>query len=173
MLDGWRDWLAEADGDADADSEADNELGLVVARRIVRAQRRLIDQGRAISDESPAELLHELRKDAKKLRYLFECFDALLPGRPRKALVRRLKVLQDNLGEHQDTEVHAIRLGELADSLRTAEGDVASWRGARQLTAELDRRRRAARQAFADRFAAYDTPEVHAVMRELIEEIAR
>ena len=56
--------------------------------------------------DTPAEQVHDLRKDAKKLRYLLECFGSLLPKSPRKQFVKRLKALQDNLGEHQDAEVH-------------------------------------------------------------------
>ena len=58
-----------------------------------------------------------MRKDAKKLRYLLECFGGLLAGGERKAFVKRLKALQDNLGEHQDAEVHADKLRTVADEL--------------------------------------------------------
>ena len=46
-------------------------------RRIRRAHRRMIERGRTITPATPAETVHELRKDAKKLRYLIECFGGL------------------------------------------------------------------------------------------------
>ena len=86
-------------------------------RRIDKAQDRLLAQGRAITPDTPAEEVHELRKDAKKLRYLLECFGGLLPAAERKAFVKRLKELQDNLGEHQDAAVHVAQLHEAVDEL--------------------------------------------------------
>ena len=58
---------------------AGDPIGDVVADRIRKAQRRLLDHGRAITPATPAEHVHDLRKDAKKLRYLLECFGGLLP----------------------------------------------------------------------------------------------
>ena len=37
----------------------------------------MVDRGRTITPATPAETVHELRKDAKKLRYLIECFGGL------------------------------------------------------------------------------------------------
>ena len=69
-----------------------------------RPRPRLLEHGRAITPATPAEDVHELRKDAKKLRYLLECFGGLLPttraqgvrqaaqgaaGQPRRAPGRR------------------------------------------------------------------------------------
>ena len=51
------------------------------AKRIARAQANLVDHGRLIGPDTPAEQVHDLRKDAKKLRYLLECFGSLLPKR--------------------------------------------------------------------------------------------
>ncbi len=104
-------------------------------RRIEKAEQRLIDHGRAITPDTPAEDVHEVRKDAKRLRYLLECFGSLLPTTERKAFVKRLKALQDNLGEHQDAEVHA-------DMLRTMAGELPATTPARDA-----RRRRPARRA--------------------------
>ena len=55
-------------------------LGDVVVARIRKAQRRLLEHGRAITPDTPAEDVHDVRKDAKKLRYLLECFADLLPA---------------------------------------------------------------------------------------------
>lgn len=102
----WRAWLAESpsdiDGDHAAGRQANRPLGQVVARRIARAHRVLVDDGRRIDADSPAAQVHDLRKQAKKLRYLFDCFGSLLPKSPRKQFVSRLKTLQDILGQHQD-----------------------------------------------------------------------
>lgn len=135
-------------------------IGPVVAERIAKLDRVLRRDGRAIAADTPAERLHDLRKDAKKLRYLLECFGGLLPIKPRKAFVSQLKVLQDNLGEHQDAEVHVDQLRQLAADLHGTPGvgpDTLLAMG--RLSDHLDRRRQAARDEFAARFAAYDTKD--------------
>jgi CHAD domain-containing protein len=140
----------------------------VVAERIQAAQRRVLRAGRAITTHSPPEALHDLRKDAKQLRYLLECFGSLLPAKPRKAFVSSLKGLQDNLGAHQDAEVHVTLLRELADALHAPAKPTNGKGGSRpgvdaatllamgQLMEVLDQRRQAERDDFAERFAAYD-----------------
>jgi len=158
----------------DAGADASKPIGKVAARRIAVANDNLVARGRGIGPDTPAEELHELRKDAKKLRYLLECFGALLPPGERKAFVQRLKALQDNLGEHQDTEVHAAQLlamsHELHDSGKAgAETLVAMG----QLAGEFERRRIGARTEFAERFAAYDTAKTKSTLATLLESAAR
>jgi CHAD domain-containing protein len=151
LMAGWERWLRTPSDDASGPS-----VGTVVARRIEAAQRRVLEAGRAITAASPAEALHDLRKDAKRLRYLLECFGSLLPGKRRKPFVAALKGLQDNLGAHQDAEVHGALLRDLVDALRPEVGpDAVLAMG--QLIERLDRRRTAERAAFSARFAAYDT----------------
>ena len=67
--------------------------------------RRVLKERRAIADDSPAEDLHELRKSCMKLRYLLEFFRSLYPRKQERALILKLKVLLDNLGNLQDLEV--------------------------------------------------------------------
>ena len=153
-LERWRAWLT----DPDVAAEEFHAVGPVVAARIARAQAKVLRDGRAITPASDPERLHDLRKDAKKLRYLLECFGGLLPAKSRKAFVAQLKDLQENLGDHQDAEVQMGQLRDLAHDLHQAPGvDADVLLAIGRLSDHLDRRRRAERGAFADRFAAYDT----------------
>lgn len=86
-------------------------------RRIVRLLARVRREGRAISDASPPEQLHLLRKTCKKLRYVMEFFYSLYPARPMRAQLKQLKRLLDNLGRFQDTEVQVEHLREIAASV--------------------------------------------------------
>jgi CHAD domain-containing protein len=164
-LDRWRRWLASVDGAPGP--HAERPLADVVVRRIGNAERRLLDHGRAITPDTPAEHVHEVRKDAKRLRYLLECFGSLLPSSERKAFVKRLKALQDNLGEHQDAEVHAGMLRTIAGEL-PATTPPATLVALGQLVEQLEQRRVDAREAFADRFADYDSKATRKAMRAML-----
>jgi CHAD domain-containing protein len=139
-----------------------------VRTRIEKAQRRLLANGRAITPATPAVEVHEVRKDAKKLRYLLECFAGLVPEDGRKAFVKRLKRLQDILGEHQDAEVQADELRVAVEELPASTGS-ATYVAVGQLIAELDRHRLAARELFADRFAEYDSAATRDALRDVLD----
>jgi len=166
----WRGWLAAPAGGQDIEVDAQAPIGEVASRRIAAAHDRLVGRGRRIGPGTPAEELHELRKDAKKLRYLLECFGSVLPPAERKAFVQRLKALQDNLGEHQDTEVHAAQLRAMSHDLHDS-GDAGAQAlvAMGQLAGEFERRRLAARAAFAEQFAAYDTPRTRRTLQVLLD----
>lgn len=147
-------------------------LGPVVLKRIVEAQDQLLARGRAIGPATEAEELHELRKDAKRLRYLLECFGGLLPASARKPFVQRLKALQDNLGEHQDTEVHTAQLKAMNQELHGAPGVTADTLLAMgRLTEVFGRRRLQAREEFAARFSAYDTKQTARALTSLLDTV--
>ena len=162
----WRAWLT-AGGDDEAGRDAGRPIGEVAADRITKAQDQLLSRGRAITPDTPGEELHELRKDAKKLRYLLECLGGLYAPARRKPFVQRLKALQDNLGEHQDAEVHATELQAVAAELGR-KVKPATLIAIGQLSGSLDGRRQAARAEFAGRFAEYDTKQTAATLRDLL-----
>jgi CHAD domain-containing protein len=116
--------------------------------------------------------VHDIRKDAKKLRYLIECFSSMLPDKPRKKYVKQLKALQENLGEHQDAEVHIKLLSFLTPELDAAGADTNLMVAVGQLIQRLGQTRVAARSEFAERFADYDSPATRRSFDSLIEAIA-
>lgn len=172
LLDWWRDWLTtpltvdQVDG-----RDAGRRLARVVAGHLERAQGRLLRDARAIDDLSPADHLHQLRKDAKALRYLFECFAPILPERPRKRFVRRLKSFQDLLGTHQDAEVHAHRLADVAHDVAARGASVDTLLAIGRLIEVHDRRRVAMRSRFADEFAVYDDATTHEAFAAVVGEL--
>ena len=176
LLADWRMWLAEPVPEPLAGDtlprRAGDALGTVVAKRIGRAHSRLIDEGRLIGADSPAEQVHRLRKDGKRLRYLIECFGSLLPDKPRRQYVKRLKALQENLGEHQDAEVHIMLLRTLLPELEAGGATADTMVALGQLTERLDRTRQTARAEFAEHFAAYDSAATRRSLDALLEAIA-
>lgn len=165
----WRRWLAEPLVIETPPARSDRQLGRLVAERIARAHAVLVQRGRLIGPDTPAEDVHDLRKDAKKLRYLLECFGGLLPSGARKRYVKRLKALQDNLGEHQDAEVHITLLRTVADELHVSGAPAGTMVAIGQLTDRLDQQRLAARAEFAERFADYDTSATQRALEAVLD----
>ena len=123
----------------------------VVRGRIARVHRRMLRDGRRIDAESPADALHELRKQGKELRYLLELFGSLFDRAQIRPLVAALKDLQDTLGRHQDHEVQA-------DWLISVAGEINDPAAVLEMGRAVDRLERAQAQAraeFAERFAAF------------------
>jgi CHAD domain-containing protein len=149
-------WWSEPAFDDRSNKDAERPLGKVVTKRIARAHENLVTRGRLIRPDSPAEQIHDLRKDAKRLRYLLECFGGLLDDAPRKAFVRRLKVFQDNLGEHHDAAIHVEALRDISSELHAEQASPSTLVAIGQLIAQVDQRRNATRRGFAEHFAAYD-----------------
>ncbi len=173
LMNSWQAWLTEPLDGGVVPARARRPLGPVVAKRITRAHDRLLEHGRMIEPETPAAQVHDLRKDAKKLRYLLECFGSLLPKGARKKYVKRLKALQDNLGEHQDAEVHVEMLRAVATDLHETGAPVDTIVAIGQLTERLDQQRHAARVEFAERFADYDTPATQRTLDAMLDGIAK
>lgn len=155
------------DAGAARPSDADRPLGKVVARLIRRAHRRMIERGRAIGPASPATDVHELRKDAKRLRYLIECFGGLYDPAAQRPFVRRLKALQENLGEHQDADVHGLALRGLAVEL-APQLDATTLLAIGRLLERLEQRRNAARAELDDRFANFDSGATVAALKRML-----
>lgn len=164
----WSAWLDNPmASDADRPPAAGQPLGVFVATRIRRAHHTMIERGRSITPDTPADVLHELRKDAKKLRYLIECFGGLYEPSARKPFVQRLKSLQDNLGEHQDAEVHVTQLRDVSSTIAIT-APLTTVLATGQLVERMEQRRLASRAEFAERFAAFDTPATQKALEALL-----
>jgi triphosphatase len=65
-----------------------------------------------LKESSSTESFHDLRKKGKRLRYALE-FVSEVYGKKTEGLIKPLKTLQDDLGDHQDAIVAAATLREL------------------------------------------------------------
>jgi len=119
----WRRHLTAPLPKRPAADDARKPIGEVAPRRTWRMYKRVLREGRAITPESPAEELHELRKSCKKLRYLMEFFQHLYPAKKMRTLIKELKGLQENLGDFQDLEVQIHSLKHYSEQMQQ-EGDM-------------------------------------------------
>ena len=144
---------------------------LFIGRRIGVAAKRVRKLGRA-AETAPD--WHEVRKAAKRLRYLVDGFGSLYPPETVAPALRELKRMQTTLGELQDRAVHAELAERVARALAAqpavsanppvttlslvAAGALAQW--------HLDRGEQAYRDCAAT-FARFDRKRVRAQFREL------
>ena len=168
LLNNWREFLRRPVPNRSTLSNATWPVLEVACERIWHIYQRSLDEGRAITADSPPEALHELRKTCKKLRYLMEFFQSLFPPRRIKSPIRALKALQDNLGTYQDCTVQIATLKHFSHQM-VAEGDAPpdTLLAMGMLIDELERRQQAAHEEFADRFGKFDSSANHAHYREL------
>jgi CHAD domain-containing protein len=140
------------------------------AHFIRRRYRRIITAGGKITPKSPADDLHQLRIQCKKLRYLLEFFAVLFPPAEMKQLIKQLKQLQDNLGEFNDLNVQQRYLQQYLNGLKPTAADVIQQAAALGgLLTDMNTRQRRVRDDFAAAFAAFSGTETTALFRQLFD----
>lgn len=166
LLHDWRAYLeAPVAGEPEARNAA-RSIKAVADVRIWRLYRQVRNEGRAITDDSPATELHELRKSCKKLRYLMEFFQSLYPGDAIDRLTRQTKRLLDNLGGFQDLAVQAQHLRATATQMQQegmAQIDTLLAMGA--LIGHMLEAQQQARRDFSGIFARFDDAQSNALFR--------
>ena len=129
LLDGLDRLIAGPSLTAAAQQDADDVL-LPLVRRTFTRVRRLVDAVHAsdpLADpEHHDELLHEVRKAAKRARYAGESLVAV-HGRPAKEWAGRMEAVQESLGEHQDSVVIRTELLALAEVAHQAGEDAFTY----------------------------------------------
>jgi CHAD domain-containing protein len=173
FLQGDGPWPADDGGPPGSDTpDALRPAVLVAAHRIAKARRRLVRDGSAVDEHSPPEALHELRKDAKRLRYLLETFGSLFPSDDVTTAVKPLKALQETLGRYQDAHVQAHSLAEMGDRLADRGAPAAALLALGGVIEHVAERGERARDEFAGRFAAFASDEVADAYQRLVDDAA-
>jgi CHAD domain-containing protein len=135
---------------------AGQTAGVLAVERTRVAFAKVARRGAAITPDSPAESLHDLRKRCKELRYALEFFVPLYDPAGYAKVVGDLKRLQTCLGDFQDTEVQIGEIRALAAAMLAAgEAPAVTLLAMGEVTAGLAARGRAARGDFERLFAAF------------------
>lgn len=77
----------------------------VAGERILKRFRRIRKTSQSITPETPDPVIHSIRIDCKKMRYLLECFGHLFASETVDPLARQLSNLQNRLGRYNDTSL--------------------------------------------------------------------
>ena len=168
-LAGWAVLLEElVDLPLDERPRGAEPIVVLAGERIAKLYRKMIRDGRQIDVESPDEELHELRKRGKELRYMLELFAAeLFDPDVVGPMVKSLKALQDVLGRHQDRHVQIELLRSLTGEMAARDGGAEALVAIGAATVALRDDALAARQAFAERFAAFAAKRQRRMVREV------
>lgn len=97
-------WLGLQLGQIRPTAMVDQPLAPFAAKLLRKRWKRLKAAGDGM-DELDSNALHEMRLDAKRLRYAAEPFAAIWPGRAAKRFSKRLAALQEALGLANDATV--------------------------------------------------------------------
>lgn len=102
----WHDYLEHSGTESFPPDKPSKAIYKLADELLWDIYQQTLAQGDAITENSKAEALHELRKTFKKLRYLMEFFRSIYPAGKVRELLKALTDLQDTLGEYNDLDVH-------------------------------------------------------------------
>jgi CHAD domain-containing protein len=106
------DWRGTLDGLTSAGTPGltTNDLAAQHARS---AYRRIVKAAALVTERTPPDHLHRLRRRCKHMRYLLDSYDSVYAPAPHRVVLSALKQLQNCLGYIQDSDVQR---GQLADT---------------------------------------------------------
>ena len=84
---------------------ADLPIGPMVFRCIYKRYRKIHRFAAGFGEETPDDVVHQIRIECKKLRYLLEFFIELIPKEEGVSMLKLLRRLQGRLGEFNDASV--------------------------------------------------------------------
>ncbi len=124
----------------------------IAKKRLSKMAARVVEAGHATLAHMDDEHLHELRIDCKKLRYLLEFFSSLFPPSTINPVIKRLRKLQDELGDFNDCCVQQQFLEAYVERFSDTE---ATQQAIAHLIATLEAEKQAFKAAFPDRFRLF------------------
>ncbi|MCU7796304.1 MAG: CHAD domain-containing protein [Candidatus Thiodiazotropha sp. (ex Myrtea spinifera)] len=163
----WRAWLNEPAPKKPTAPNALRPIASLADQRIRKLHNKVLKDGRSIKAESPAERLHDLRKDCKKLRYLMEFFQSLYPKPEIRQLIKELKTMLDNLGEFQDLQVQAESLEAIGKQMMEEGAPASALMAMGILVGQLLEMQVQAREDFAGLFTRFSSNENQQAFKRL------
>jgi CHAD domain-containing protein len=164
----WEVFLANTSLESPSAPKADLPIIDIARKRIYKIYLEIVKNGNQILENTQDEMLHALRIECKKLRYLMEFFSSLFPPKKIKILIAQLKRLQDNLGDFNDFCVQEEYLLNIAEEWPTANKKSKKVLVAiGNLVGTLDREKKMVKDAFAKTFTEYASKKNKGLFQEL------
>jgi CHAD domain-containing protein len=164
----WEHYLKEPVQKKPFEHHAKLTIKQLADRRIWKNYKRVLGEGLAITEQSPAEAFHELRKSCKKLRYLMEFFQSLYHENQINPLIKNLKGLQEVLGNFQDLSVQVSTLKLFSQEMLSNHCHANTLVAMGVLIQNLETFRVNARKDFSSKFATFKHEENHSAFKSLL-----
>jgi CHAD domain-containing protein len=168
ILQDWEAFLDEPPPDSPTAKNASLPIIHLARDRIYKRYRGIVKSGQRILEHTEDEMLHALRIECKKLRYLMEFFSSLFPAKKITTLIKQLKKLQENLGDFNDLYVQEEYLLGIAGELPlTDQPSRKAILAIGSLVDALDQERQKVKGAFAKTFIAFASSANKKLFQEL------
>ncbi len=143
------------------------------AKLILKRYNQVCRIANTINANTEDERVHQLRISCKKLRYLMEFFTPLFPQDEIKLLIKKLKILQDNLGKFNDYSVQQDFLRQIVktDLAAFQDKEIQVTESIGALTAMLFRLQMKERKQVMKNFSRFDSETTRALCKQLFRKI--
>jgi CHAD domain-containing protein len=168
ILKDWEVFLNEPHQDSEMAVNAELPIIDLARKRIYKKYRGVVKTGNQILENAEDEMLHVLRIECKKLRYLMEFFCSLFLLKKINILIEQLKKLQDNLGDFNDLCIQGEYLLNIAKELPATHQQAKKTLVAiGSLIGTLDQQRQRNKDAFAKTFTDFASAANKKLFQEL------
>jgi CHAD domain-containing protein len=148
---------------------AHEPLAVAVSRRARRLSKRIARSAKTISKHTAAERIHEIRIDAKKLRYLVDAASACYQPADVKCVLSVLKDLQRALGDFNDAHVQETLLLDCGRSICASGGPAGALLTIGRLAERCRLRREQLREEVAEKLSRFRDRDVRKACKRAFE----
>jgi CHAD domain-containing protein len=165
LLADWKSFLEHSAPSRPGLRNAEGSLLAAVARRAWRLSRRIASAADAIHPYTPAEQLHRVRIDAKKLRYLADVTPHFYDAADLECILDALKKLQRVLGDFNDAHVQERQFLECGRALHAAGGRADVLLALGRMAEQSRQRGERMRGEVIEKLARFDTRDTRSACR--------
>lgn len=140
----------------------------IVKKAIRRMNRRVRTIAESLSDRAADEVLHQARKDLKKLRYSLEMTRSHFPGRQLEKAMNTIGDLQTTIGRHQDAVMFTSELWSCGHRLAAQGASAEILVSVGILMAPIDEVRRQARRRSLARLRSFIEDDSQQQLKKLL-----
>jgi CHAD domain-containing protein len=166
-----RDWRRFLERGSTKATPSTGRAAAAAGHAIRRVHRRLLKEGNRCGAGTYSEVLHELRKNGKKLRYLLEAFRSLYPEEDIEGFIGQLRKLQNILGDIVDYHVqHDYLLARRAELAQRGGLPEETMEAMNRLAIACENLQERAEHRFLDRFRRFSGPANSARLERMLAE---
>jgi CHAD domain-containing protein len=169
LLADWKAFLEAPIPPAPQAEYAHDPLAAAVSRRAWRLSRRIAKSARALDQSTPVERIHEIRIDAKKLRYLIDAAPACYRQADVACILTALRKLQRALGDFNDAHVQETLLIDCGRAICAAGGASGALLTLGRLAERCRQRRGYLREEVAEKLSRFRSKEVQKACKRAFE----